>query len=320
MFFVLSGYVIAYTTDHSERTARAYLTARLARLWSVLVPALLLTIALDVLGRRYGTNEAAYAGAPFDWPVIRIGATLAFVGESWVSIQPLSNGVTWSLCCEFWYYMVFAAWTFAPRGHWRAIGVTAALAMGGFKAFLLLPIWLFGVALQRLAVLRRLPPRADVVLFAASAAIIGVVLGMVLYNPAIDWMRSHTSPFLFTQLAQARVFWFDWLLGLCVAAHLLSARTVATRLPLERLQRLIKWCAGVSFAAYLIHVPLYYFWAAWLPRSAGWLAIGLTLVVIGLVGPQIERSKRGWRRALDQTSNWLLPVLAGARMRFKNVH
>ena len=52
IFFVLSGFVIAYTTEVKENTPGAYIRSRLARLWSVAVPALLLTIALDHWGSR----------------------------------------------------------------------------------------------------------------------------------------------------------------------------------------------------------------------------------------------------------------------------
>src|SRR3984957_15539354 len=43
VFFVLSGYVISHVSDTKEPTGRAFVVARLARLWSVLVPAMVLT-------------------------------------------------------------------------------------------------------------------------------------------------------------------------------------------------------------------------------------------------------------------------------------
>lgn len=50
LFFVISGVVIAYVAKHRERDLRSYLIARLGRLWSVMLPALILTIVLDTLG------------------------------------------------------------------------------------------------------------------------------------------------------------------------------------------------------------------------------------------------------------------------------
>jgi peptidoglycan/LPS O-acetylase OafA/YrhL len=50
-FFVLSGFVISWTAETRERTFATYLINRLARLWSVVLPALLLTAVVDAIGR-----------------------------------------------------------------------------------------------------------------------------------------------------------------------------------------------------------------------------------------------------------------------------
>lgn len=297
-FFVLSGYVISHVADTRELTATDFLVARFARLWSVLVPAMALTVICDFVGRNFGIYPQAYDSAPLDLPLVRVGAVLLFLSETWVSIQPLSEGVVWSLCVEFWYYMMFAAWTFLPAGRTRRLALTIVLALSGFKALLLLPIWLMGVALQRWPAPRCLSHATTVAVWLAGTVAVGLVLYKHLYDPAIAAMASTVSPWIFRQLAQARVFWFDWLLGLAVAATLLGARVVAPSLLLKRFRRTIRWCAGVSFAAYLFHMPLLYLCASFLPKSEGWLAIISTLLVIGLLGPLAERSKRWWQRTL----------------------
>jgi peptidoglycan/LPS O-acetylase OafA/YrhL len=305
LFFVLSGYVICNSADTRERTARAFLVARFARLWSVLVPAIALTVACDLLGRRFGLDPAGYHDAPIDLPLIRVGAVLAFVSESWVSIQPLSNGVVWSLCVEFWYYMVFAAWVFIPPGRTRTVAVVAAALLSGHKGLLLLPIWLMGVALQRSRTIRLLPAGGNIALWLGGLIFVAWVMLSHAYDPAIEAMARFAGPWIFRQLAQARVFWFDWLFGLAIAAHLLGARTASDYLPLEWIARPVRWCAGISFAAYLFHMPLLTLFAAFLPASQGWAAIGLTLAVIALLGPPVERSKRWWRARLDRVAGML---------------
>ncbi len=40
-------------------------------------------------------------------------------------------------------------------------------------------------------------------------------------------MQDAGSPWVFRQLAEARVFWLDWAFGLAVAAHLPGGRRVA---------------------------------------------------------------------------------------------
>ncbi len=307
VFFVLSGYVISNAADTREHTARAFLVARLARLWSVVFPAMILTVLCDVLGRHLSHDPRLYLDRPFDLPVIRVGAMLVFLSETWVSIQPLSNGVVWSLCAEFWYYMLFAAWVFVPHGRQRAVAVAAAALLAGHKALLLLPIWLMGVALQRSRSIRRFATVTNVLLWFGGLICAGWIVATHAYDPVIGAMRHITNAWIFVQLAQARVFWFDWLFGLAVMAHLLGARTIAAWLPLERIARPIRWCAGISFAAYLFHMPVLTFCAAVLPRNQGWLGIALTLAVIAILGPPVERSKHWWRRILNRAADAALP-------------
>jgi peptidoglycan/LPS O-acetylase OafA/YrhL len=301
-FFVLSGYVICNVADTRENDARVFVVARLARLWSVLVPAMVLTVACDYTGRAFGLHGAAYAHVHQDLPLVRVGAVLVFLSESWVSIQPLSNGVVWSLCAEFWYYMMFAAWVFAPPGRLRVGLVAAACVLAGHKALLLLPIWLMGVALQRSRWLRSPGPGESVALFAGSCVIIAAILLAGVSQPLTHVMEGWVGPWVYCHLAQARLFWFDWLLGALFAAHLAGARRVVAHVPLERIARPVRGCAGVSFAAYLFHVPVLDFCAAFLPQSQGWLAIALTFCVIGIFGRAAERSKSWWRRNLDRLS------------------
>src|SRR5688500_18002200 len=51
IFFVLSGYVISYVALEQKNSARDYAVNRLARLYSVVIPALVLTVVFDTLGR-----------------------------------------------------------------------------------------------------------------------------------------------------------------------------------------------------------------------------------------------------------------------------
>jgi peptidoglycan/LPS O-acetylase OafA/YrhL len=309
VFFVLSGYVICNVADSRETAPRVFLIARLARLWSVLVPAMVLTIVCDALGRNLGINPAAYADVHNNAPVIRVTAILAFLSETWVSIQPLSNGVVWSLCAEFWYYILFAAWTFVPAGKARRVAIVLAALLAGQKALLLLPIWLMGVVLQRSQRLQRLSVTTAAAIWSGSVMIITLILATHVYNPAIHFAESMTNQWIMTHLGQARVFWLDWLLGLAVAANLLGARVLVVHVPLERFAGPIRWCASISFAAYLFHLPLLYFCGAFLPRDAGVLAIGLTLIAIALLGPWVEGTKRWWRWALGLIAN-RIPALS----------
>jgi hypothetical protein len=203
-------------------------------------------------------------------------------------------------------YILFAAWTFIPPGKARIIAVTIAAMLSGHKALLLLPIWLTGVVLQRSRKLQGLGVVAGAVLWCTSLAMVGWVLAAHIYDLAIHAMNAVLNAWVMTQLAQARVFWLDWTLGLAVAAHLLGARFLSARLPLERIAVPIRWCASISFTAYLVHMPLLHLCAAFLPKDSGVQAIGITLSAIALVDPWIEGSKGWWRRMLGRFVNMIV--------------
>ena len=65
VFFVLSGYFVGGSVLSGLRKGSfswgRYAQSRLTRLWMVLIPALLLTLAVDQMGK--GWNPDAYAGA-----------------------------------------------------------------------------------------------------------------------------------------------------------------------------------------------------------------------------------------------------------------
>lgn len=61
-FFVLSGFVVAHVSTVKERDARTYLISRAARIYSVAIPAVILTSILDAVGLTI--DPATYAG-PF---------------------------------------------------------------------------------------------------------------------------------------------------------------------------------------------------------------------------------------------------------------
>ena len=106
IFFVLSGYVIAFTTATKERNAKVYWASRLSRVLSLALPAVLLTPLLDLIGESLA--PALYAGNTthgLAW--LRVMSSLLFLNEIWsVSIMSFSNIAYWSLNYEVWYYVL----------------------------------------------------------------------------------------------------------------------------------------------------------------------------------------------------------------------
>ena len=56
VFFVLSGFVIAFVTDKKKRSGRDYTISRASRMYSVALAALAITICADYIGSQVNTT------------------------------------------------------------------------------------------------------------------------------------------------------------------------------------------------------------------------------------------------------------------------
>src|SRR4051812_40171250 len=113
VFFVLSGYVIAWAVERRETDLRSYAVNRLSRLYSVVLPAILLTVAADAIGSRLAPAIYAIPMTSSDFPALRVLASLTFTSECWFAhLTPFSNIPFWSLPFEFWFYAIYGAFHF----------------------------------------------------------------------------------------------------------------------------------------------------------------------------------------------------------------
>ena len=295
VFFVLSGYVIAFATDTREHTVQAYLVNRAARIYSVALPALVATFLLDTIG--LSINPELYLSLPeFQqhgqiWQFI---SGFLFVNQLWSMNTPIgSNLPYWSLGYEIWYYLLFGMALFGSK-NWRFIGTIALLLIAGPRIAALFPLWLMGWATYRIT--SRCPPGK---LF-SHIFFTGAIIGWVGYE---IFAHIHGRPFglapLFLhreQLVQ------DYIIGLLFSLSLLGVSAVAPlfeRLS-ERLADTIRWTAGATFTLYLFHMPLLMFVGALLPWPRTSIALRLTLFVVPLlasfaIAELTERRKSAWR-------------------------
>jgi peptidoglycan/LPS O-acetylase OafA/YrhL len=123
-FFVLSGYVLAYTYTAAELRGhvRDFYVARFARTYPVYLLALLLSVGIVVL----------QGGETFPDP---LGLALTFFGvQSWVPAHSNAwNFPAWSLSVEFFLYAMFPlllALLSRPTAFWIAYGVGTAVILG----------------------------------------------------------------------------------------------------------------------------------------------------------------------------------------------
>jgi peptidoglycan/LPS O-acetylase OafA/YrhL len=263
IFFVLSGFVIAYCVDQKEKTLSDYAISRFSRLYSVVIPALLLTVVFDTWG--YFIDPAIYKASWFDRPLLRFMSNLFFVNQLWFTdIGAFSNAPFWSLGYEFWYYAMFGVITFATGG--RRIFLSALLvAIIGPKILLLFPVWWMGAWAYRVTQQHTFSKRVSYLLFFGSI-VVYIALRVFDLHVRLGW---RTSVFLGVDfyehaLAESRNFLFSYLVGVLVTANFIGFSSLSKHMVLRTipLERAIRFLASYTFTLYLLHQPLLNFFAA----------------------------------------------------------
>lgn len=306
IFFVLSGFVIAHVAATRDRDIGTYFINRLARFYSVAIPAIILTLVLDQVGRVI--NPAAYEGFWYQdsQPLLRILTALSFTNELWFSSWRLfTNGPYWSVGYEFWYYALFAILWYC-RGGWRIGLCLLVCLLVGPKILMLFPIWLAGVWVYRRQQQMTLGPALGWSLF------LGSFVGYLTFRLTgtrdllLQWSYAQWGhEFVEGSLRWSNEFLSSYLLCGLVMANFIGFHAIAAALApwLERHADRIQSWAGYTFSIYLFHYPLLQFLAAtgiFSPTSP--LAVGamglLTLLLCRFLGNFTEKRKAVVKRLL----------------------
>lgn len=298
VFFVLSGFVIAYATENRVTSAREYVAARCGRIYSVVLPTLILAWLLaGSLG-----NEGLYQLAK---PYVYIPLHLLFLGQSWnLSEVPPMLAPFWSLCYEVWYYVLFGV-AYYLKGWRRTIVLVAVLGVMGFKLWLLLPVWLSGVALYHVQARLALPKSAARLGFAASLALL-VIYNLAGMEAVLRNLALASWPFPALPLASAERFLGDYLVCALVFLNFLCARFSGLS-GLLKYGRQIRAMASCTFTLYLSHMLVVSAWLRLYPHEAtnpydvAGLSFAIGLVTV-LLAQLTERRKAKFRQPVD----WLL--------------
>ncbi len=314
LFFVLSGFVIAYAGFERDRSAGQFLFKRATRLYSVAAPALLLTIALDFLGNNLASHAYGgwwYSGAPLQ-ETLFYGLTFS---NEWINgpFRVGTNGPYWSLSYEAGYYILFAIAIYLT-GLKRLTLLLICIVVLGLNILLLLPCWLFGVALYR--VVRNGSPIStpgQFVLIWLPPAMYCLFLLTGVSSALKVFTAQHLFAFPIQNLRFSDEFLWNWLIGLLFAAHLLgmSQYLISGKTATGQWRaKAIKWAAGASFSIYLIHYPTMQFLSAIIPLPNHGL-LNQALLLIGTIGicfifaQYFERPLPSLRRHLLLCQNWM---------------
>ncbi len=314
VFFVLSGYLVGGSVLRSfalDRWSwRGYLLNRMTRLYTVLIPALVLGGLLDVSGIHLFGESGIYGG--------RTGAhELVFAVHSRLTVPVMignyaflqgifvptfgSNGPLWSLANEFWYYIAFpllalALWRRSPAG----MRLLHAALLAGVIAFMRPPmalmglIWLMGVAIHYLPPL----PAANVV--GRRAVMLAAIL---VFCASLTWCKQTHSPLA------------DYVLGVVVTALIYVVLSCSrTAMP-----KAYNWTAHAlsrsSYTLYLVHVPLLVFIAAWIAQAREVPNAVSVLEGCGIFVVVMAYAQAVWfffEKRTDAIRSWVKPWVMGS--------
>jgi peptidoglycan/LPS O-acetylase OafA/YrhL len=261
IFFVLSGFVIAWSVDNKKNlTFYQYAFDRLTRLWSVALPALFIGVALDLWGKSINpeTYQHIFSASYVEAKVL---LSSIFMHECWfLSVRPGSNGPFWSLSYEFLYYMIFGSIILLPTLKSKLILGLVWILIAGPKILLLFPCWLIGC----LTYYGCKSFRLNMALATFFALLSGYFL---ITTMALRW--HNWSPWGYEGLGTPPLFYSakyldDYTIAGALALFLFSMNYWFS---LEKkscgfLSSIIRKCANCSFSLYAIHFPIMAFLGA----------------------------------------------------------
>ncbi|MFM5894981.1 MAG: acyltransferase family protein [Novosphingobium sp.] len=311
VFFVLSGFVIAFAAETREKTPKSYLTSRLTRIYSVAVPCLLATLLFDRIGQAL--QPQLYDGLITDGSaLVRLVLGSLFLNESWtVSAQMFSNTPYWSISYASWSSIIFAG-LFYFRG-WARIALTAlACLIAGYKILLLFPIWALGWGVYRWTRNHGVAPALGLILFLQPALVLYLVDSLELTRVAGQWLASVMGQDNWRiGLSWSRYVLTDTLLGLSMAAHFIGAAALGPWLEraLQPIARTVKWLTARSFTLYLLHQPAMLLAGAMLitlgvPLLGSWSVFAATWGIVLAVAQVSELQKH----RLKPLVRWMLDL------------
>lgn len=291
VFFVLSGFLVGGAAIRAVQTGHwstvDYAAARTSRLYTVVVPALALTLLADSVSRSLPGGAAWFTqpiAAFSDTPVAERSGVWTLLGNL-VFLQTItvpafgSNMALWSLANEFWYYVAFPPLALGLG----AAGATTRLAWaaGAIGLWLVLPsfllvgfaVWLLGAGVAMLS--------ARMQVGTTWRVLTGLLLAATVGAGVLNRIPSAAA---------------DPVLGVAFAAWLLAlvARTDDEG-PTGVVVTGIRGLASMSFSLYAVHLPLAMLLRVWWGGPAAVPDAFGVLLVAGMLGVAGIGAAAFWR-------------------------
>jgi len=289
VFFVLSGFVISFVATTRENNFRLFSISRISRLYSVIIPAILITLLADAIGRQL--DPALYSYISTENYFQRIASNFFLVNElQFYSIRLFSNGPFWSLGYEFWYYVLFSAYFFL-RGKVKWMVLVVLFLTIGVKILLMFPIWLAGAFVFKWTLRSRASNKVGWWLFLGS--ILGYLCLKSFHITKLlhDLSQVYLSESMYISLDKSRGFVGDYCIALFVSMNFFGISLLTRGMVVEMLNitKIIRYLASHTFSLYLFHAPLLLVYFAIFNNNV--ITIFLTFVTVFILGGVVEKQK-----------------------------
>lgn len=291
LFFVLSGFLIAYSSE-KKSSIQAFLIDRIAKFSTVVIPALSFTFLLFCIGSyfysfTYSNFNSSHLGFKFV-------VNFLYLSQSWnlCSIPP-TNPSFWSLSYEFWYYIIFAIIYFL-QGYKKWLLLTLAVFIAGFKIMLLFPVWLLGAAAYYIVLKIKWLQWYSIVIFMLTSLML--IYFVFIFPTNYFQIYARGIPPLFYSAS----FLSDFCLGVLLVLNMLSFSQIKINLQWANFSDLLKRVAGHTFSLYLFHFPSILFLSSAINyNKSSWLHIaGLGLIAYifsALISNTLEKTRKYYK-------------------------
>ena len=315
VFFVLSGYLITMSASRPNISVKTFITARLGRLYSVLIPALFLSFLVAkilIIGNYYPLDLIKNNTLL----VQRFILNATFLSQSWsLNATPPLNNPFWSVQYEFMYYLIIASWLLV-KNRLKYILILLIILISGLKVMLLFPCWLLGSFLYFIVSKKKtINIGISVMLFFSTLILLFLILTGRLILPFEKPIGDHD--FYGFLLFFSWNFKADLIFSFLVATNVFAIFSLSKKMEyfntssvFNKLHAKIQIISNCSYTLYLFHLPLLFLFSSIIPydKTISFHQIGLVLLVlvtVYFIAKQTEWKVELWRGFVEKAFNFV---------------
>ncbi len=315
VFFVLSGYLITMSASRPNISVKTFITARLGRLYSVLIPALFLSFLVAkilIIGNYYPLDLIKNNTLL----VQRFILNATFLSQSWsLNATPPLNNPFWSVQYEFMYYLIIASWLLV-KNRLKYILILLIILISGLKVMLLFPCWLLGSFLYFIVSKKKtINIGISVMLFFSTLILLFLILNGRLILPFEKPIGDHD--FYGFLLFFSWNFKADLIFSFLVATNVFAIFSLSKKMEyfntssvFNKLHAKIQIISNCSYTLYLFHLPLLFLFSSIIPydKTISFHQIGLVLLVlvtVYFIAKQTEWKVELWRGFVEKAFNFV---------------